>query len=215
MKTKTLLTAGVFAVSAFGLSSIANAQTSRLYFAGYLGLNTYNDLAFSESTTGSAGDIELDSTQSFAGALGIRLSPQLRLEGELSYRNAGFSSADISGVGTFPGAGEIDSTIAMASLYYDFDVPWKIQPYIGAGLGYGWHGGAINDTSGTLPGAVVDDSTIMWNGALGFKYRPRTDFAFNVGYRYLGSEDLSVSSYETEYGSHEFRLGVEWDFPVR
>ena len=215
MNMKTFLTVATLGASLFAISAPANAQTSRIYFAGYLGLNTYNDLSFSESTIGSSGDFELDSTQSFAGALGIRLSPQLRLEGELSYRNAEFNNVDVLGLGSFNQGGEIDSTIAMASLYYDFDVPWKVQPYVGAGIGYGWHDGDIIDGSGALPSANIDDAGFVWNGALGFKYRPRSDFAFNLGYRYLGSEDLSVGSYETDYNSHEFRLGVEWDFPVR
>lgn len=193
----------------------ANAQTSRVYFAGYLGLNTYNDQEFSEGSTNNVGDFEIDSAPSFAGALGIRLSRQVRFETELSYRNADFSSVDIAGQGGFGAGGEIDSTILMASLFYDFDVPWKVQPYIGGGLGYGWHGGQIEDGSGLLPNGDIDDADFIWNAALGFKYRPRSDFAFNVGYRYLDSFDLSVDDYELDYLSHEFRLGFEWDLPTR
>ena len=92
---------------------------------------------------------------------------------------------------------------------------WKIQPFIGGCIGYGWHSGEINDGSGLLPNASSDASAFAWNIGGGIKYRPRTDFAFTAGYRYMDSLDLDIGSYEVDYGSHEFRLGMEWDFPVQ
>ncbi len=215
MKNKTLTLAMILSASTLALSGAANAQTSRIYFAGYLGLNTYDDQEFSEKSTNSIGDFELDGATSFAGAIGLRLSRQFRLEGELSYRNAEFKNVDVAGVGSFGAGGEIDTNIAMANIYYDFDVPWKIQPYIGGGLGYAWHGGELSDGSGTLGNANIEATGLVWNAAAGIKYRPRTDFAYTLGYRYLSSPDLSFGDYELDYRSHEFRLGFEWDLPVR
>lgn len=215
MTTKRVLICAVSALTLSALALPARAQTSRIYLAGYLGLNTFYDQEFTQSTKNRSGALKLDNAMSFAGALGFRLSPQWRLEGELSYRNADLSSADITGSGAFPMGGKFKSTILFANAYYDFDVPWSIQPYIGGGLGYGWHSGEIADGSGLLANAAGDDGSIMWNVAAGIKYRISPTFAFTGGYRYVDSFDLNVGSYEVDYDTHEFRLGMEWDLPVR
>lgn len=205
------------AISALAISSIssAHAQTSRLYLAGYLGLNVFNNQEFTESTTSNAGEFQVDNSLSLAGALGMRLSRHIRLEGELSYRNAEFSAADLTGIGTFSSGGELKSTILFANAFYDFNTSWPIEPYVGAGIGYGWHKGEINDGTGQLVNLSSDDSGFMWNAAAGVKYRPRVDLAFTAGYRYLDSFNLEFGSYEIDYASHEFRLGMEWDLPLR
>ena len=197
-------------------AGLAHAQTSRIYFAGYLGLHKTNDLEFSESATPGTGDLETDNATTFAGALGMRLNRQVRLEAELGYRNTEFKAMDVAGTGSFGAGGELESTLALVNLYYDFDVPWQVQPYVGGGIGYGWHSGEINSGAGSgLTNASGSDSNVLWNAAAGIKYRPRRDFAFTAGYRYLDSLDLNIGNYEMDYGGHEFRLGVEWDLPVR
>lgn len=206
-----------FVLCAFGLglsAPTASAQVSRLYFAGYLGLNSINDANFSHSAPSANGDFKFGNGTSFAGALGMRLTRNLRLEGEYSYSKSDLSSMNVSGSGQFNIGGEFSRKIAFANIYYDFDLPWKIQPFIGGGLGYGWHSGEINDTSATLGNASADDSGLMWNLGGGIKYRPREDMAFTGGYRFIDSVDLDFGSYKTEYDAHEFRIGLEWDLPV-
>ena len=209
-----------FALCAFliaGFCASAKAQTSRLYLAGYLGLNVSTNRGFAESSSSATGDLELDDSTSFAGALGMRLSHQLRVEGEFSYRSADFSSTDISGIGTFAAGGELESSMLMANVYYDFEMPsWPVEPYVGGGIGYAWHTGNISDASGVLPNVSSDDTSFVWNAAAGVKYRTRDDLAFSAGYRYLDTiSDLQFGSYDLDYASHEFRLGMEWDLPIR
>ena len=156
----------------------------------------------------------MDNAMSFAGALGIRLSRQLRFEGEYNYSRSDVASADISGFGNSAVGGELKSKIIFANLYYDFDVPWKIEPFIGGGLGYGWHSGEFADGSGLLVSSSSDDASVMWNVGAGFRYRTSPEMAFSAGYRYVDSLDLSFGSYDYNYASHEFRLGLEWDLPV-
>lgn len=212
-KKHLLLGAAVAALSLGSMSVPAAAQTSRIYLAGYLGLNLFNDLEFTDSNAGNSGDFEVDNAPSFAGALGIRLSHQWRFEGELSYRNGEFATADVAGVGTINTGGELTSTILFANMYYDFDIPWTLQPYVGGGVGYGWHSGEV--IAGGLPNASSDDSSILWNAAAGVKYRANPDFAVTAGYRYIDSLDFDIGAYEVDYDSHEFRIGMEWDLPTR
>ena len=112
MLKKRLLLSSALIVSTLCAASFAHAQTSRIYLAGYLGLNTFNDQEFTESSTASSGEMELDNSTSFAGAIGLRLSRNMRLEGELSYRNAEFKTIDLAGTGTFNNGGELKSTFA-------------------------------------------------------------------------------------------------------
>ncbi|MCB9982850.1 MAG: porin family protein [Rhodospirillales bacterium] len=216
MKKHFILGAAAVALIAGAASTGAQAQTSRIYLAGYFGLNTFNDQEFTESSTGRSGDYEIDNAISFAGALGLRLSQQLRVEGEISYRNAEFATVDVAGGGTFSTGGELKSTLMFANMYYDFDVPWSIQPFIGGGLGYGWHSGEIVDGSGLMVNASSDPSGFIWNAAAGVKYRPSPDLAFTAGYRYIDAlSDLEIGSYDVDFDTHEFRLGMEWDLPIR
>ena len=155
----------------------AAAQSSRIYFAGYFGLKSISDAEFKEATTGRSGDFKMDNAMSFAGALGIRLSRQLRFEGEYNYSRSDVASADISGFGNSAVGGELKSKIIFANLYYDFDVPWKIEPFIGGGLGYGWHSGEFADGSGLLVSSSSDDASVMWNVGAGFRYRTSPEMA--------------------------------------
>ncbi len=193
----------------------AQAQTSRLYLAGYLGLNVSDDQEFTDSGTGNTGNFQLSNSESFAGALGMRLSPQMRLEAEFSYRKADISDANIAGAGTLTVGDHLKSTILFANAYYDFDVPWTIQPYVGGGLGYAWHEGQISDASSTISSISSEDTSFVWNIAAGAKYRPRTDLAFTAGWRYIDSfTDLELGPQEIDYDTHEFRIGMEWDLPI-
>jgi opacity protein-like surface antigen len=199
-------------LSAF-IAQPAAAQTSRIYFAGYLGLNNYNQMDFTESS--GTGTLQVENGKSFAGALGIRLTSQLRLEGEYSYSGGDISRMEVAGAGSFDSGGEIQSKIVFANLYYDFDVPWAIQPFVGGGLGYGWNSAEINDGSGLLSNASADASGLMWNLGGGFEYHPRSDLAFTAGYRFVDAvSDQSFGNYDVDLGAHEFRIGVEWDLPV-
>lgn len=195
------------------LPAVAQAQTSRIYFAGYLGLSKFPDMGYSESSSGETGDLKLSNGYNFGGALGIRLTNQLRLEGEYSYNKADVSSIDINGLGSFDIGGEFKSKVIFANLYYDFDLPWKVQPFVGGGLGYGWHAGEITDGSGNTLSVSSDDAALMWNVGGGLKYRTREDMAFTAGYRYVDSFDLNFGGYDVDYGAHEFRIGMEWDLP--
>ncbi len=201
------------AVLITGLSLSAQAQTSRFYLAGYLGLNVFAEQEFKDTATGSSGNFDFSNAESFAGALGFRLSQQVRLEGEFSYRKADISDADVSGVGTISVGDNLKTKILSANAYYDFDVPWSIQPYVGGGLGYGWHEGQVS--SSLISSTSSEDSRFIWNIAAGAKFRYNPDLAFTAGYRYLDTfSDIEIGPHEIGYDSHEFRVGMEWDLPI-
>ncbi|MCF8495340.1 MAG: outer membrane beta-barrel protein [Alphaproteobacteria bacterium] len=193
----------------------AEAQTSRLYFAGYMGLNTFSDMEFQDNATPSSGNLSADNATSFGGALGIRLSSQTRFEAEISYRSGPFSHIDINGGVSRGVGGELKSTMGLLNVFYDFDVPWALQPFVGVGIGLARHEGQINGTGGLAANARDETLSLLWQAGGGLKYRINPDMAFTGGYRYLDSPDPRIGAYEIDYNSHEFRVGLEYDLPVR
>lgn len=200
---------------AFGLTMSAHAQSSRVYFAGYMGLNTNTDQEFSESTTPASGDMQFKNALSFAGALGLRLNNNWRLEGELSYRKSGMDRIDVSGAGSTKLDGNLKTWLLMANAYYDFDLSWrKLTPFVTAGLGFASHEGQIANGAGTSINASDDALALAWQVGGGLKYRVNDDMALTGGYRYLGTTDLELDAYNIDYSSHEIRFGLEYDLPV-
>lgn len=197
------------------LPQSVRAQASRLYFASYLGLNTNSASDFKESTSGRSGDFQYDNSLSFAGAIGLRLNKQLRVEGEISYRTTDFDRINLSGPGSFKMGGDLSTWLYMANAYYDFDLEWKhITPFVTAGIGVAHHNGTIDDSSGFVPDASDSSYALAWQLGGGLKYRLNDGLAFTGGYRYVGTTDIDFDSYKFEYGSHEWRVGLEWDLPV-
>ncbi len=212
---KSLLAGFCLCVCLGAFALPAQAQSSRLYFAGYMGLQSNFETEFRESSRLRSGDMEYDNTVSFAGALGVRVDHQWRTEAELSYRKIDVASIDLTGGGRLQGGGSIGSWIALANVYYDFDMDWRdIVPYVTGGAGFAWHDGSLNGGSG-LPAATGNAFGLAWQFGGGMKYRVEDDMAFNVGYRYLGTTSMEIDGYDIDYGAHEFRLGIEYDIPVK
>lgn len=202
-----------FIVALTAIAPEANAQVSRLYLAGYMGLNVFRDLEFKESSADLSGEIQPEHGTSFAGALGLRLSENLRAEAEIMYGQTNFETLNLS-TGSSSGIdGEISNWTGLLNVYYDFDVPWTVQPFIGGGIGYGFFDSDIQNSSGLAPNTVDDASTFVWQIGGGLKYRMAPDLALTGSYRYINSLDLEIGTYDIDYNNHEFRIGLEYDLP--
>ncbi len=201
-------------LSAMACTSAYADAAKRFYLAGYMGLNVFPAQEFTDSVSGTNGEIGISNGYNFAGAIGFKLTPQLRLEGELSSMTADFDAIDLSGIGTFGLGGDLGSKLAMANIYYDFDLNWKkLQPFIGAGVGYGWHDGTINDLSGFSSDISESASGFAWQVGGGLKYNVADDMALIGAYRYLDGQDLEFGGYDINFGTHEIRFGLSWDLP--
>ena len=202
------------ALATFVSAGIAHAQTSRIYVAGYKGLNSHTENQFSHSGAGLSGDYELDNAFTFAGALGLRLDHNWRIEGEVSYRRADFDRVDLS-TGSSNAGGDLGSWFYLANVYYDFDYKWReFQPFVTAGLGLAYHDLTYEDLSGSLTDTNGDSFDLAWQAGAGVKYRYSDNMAFTGNYRYLATSELNVSDFNADYSSHELRFGVEYDLPV-
>jgi len=181
--------------------------------AGYLGLNTFGSQKFSESSTSSNGDVNFGNATSFGGALGLRITPQLRVEGEVSYRRSDPGTLHVNGGADLNANGALKTWMFMANAYYDFDVSWKnFQPYVGAGVGLASH--HLNLAYPGLASGSGDTLALAYQLGGGLKYRLSPESALTGSYRYVGSSDIDADTYTMEYSSHEWRLGIEYDLPV-
>lgn len=195
--------------------SDAQAQSSRVYFAGYLGTTSFSDFDFEERTTPASGTISVNNAPSFAGALGLRLNRQFRIEGEVSYKKGTLDNISLATGGQADLGGELSTWGTMLNVYYDFDVPWRIQPYVGAGVGFAWHNAQINDVAGFTVNEEESDTGLLWQLGGGLKYRVNPDLAFTGSYRYIGASDLGFGAFDIDYGGgHELRVGLEYDLPI-
>ena len=202
-------------LAAFLVTPLCAQGAKRIYFAGYMGFNTFPAMEFTETSTPADGELFMQDGISFAGAIGFKLTPSLRIEGELSRLNADLDHADITNFGSFDVGGGVDSTIAMLNLYYDFDVSWKkLRPFVGAGVGYAWYDGNIDAVSGITVNTSAETSGYVWQVGGGVRYPLTKTLSAIAGYRYLDGADLEFGPYEKiDIGTHEIRLGLSWDLP--
>lgn len=138
-------------------------------------------------------------TPSFAGSLGLRLSPQWRVGAEISYTAR-----------RHPRGGETVSRLSMLNVYYDIDLgSSRFQPFLTIGAGLASHdfyrGGT--DGRGLGVGMATDTSiTPAWQAGGGLNYRINDNLSLSGGYRHV---DFSAAD------GHELRMGVNWKLPVR
>lgn len=194
----------------------AQAQSSRLYLAGYMGLLVSTKGDFSENTTALNGDASYKNAMTFAGAIGLRLTPRWRVEAEVSQRSLDLENINYTGTAG-PGSvsNALGSWLYMANVYYDFDYNWRnIMPFLTAGFGLVSHDGKIFDSTGTMPNATGTSLGFAWQAGGGLKYRVKPNMAFSGGYRYVAAGEGKVDSYNLDFRSHELRLGLEYDIPV-
>ncbi len=207
----------LFAALLAGLPA-ARAEAGRIYFAGYLGINALADRNFSESTLGASGQIEFQPGKSFAGALGVRLMRGLRAEGEFSYLDNSLGGISFAGLGGYDLGGSLQSKLAMVNLYYEIPLGgrWKrVKPFVGAGVGYGWHEAKIDDVSGFALDMTEDTSGLVWQVGGGLELPLSDSASLIAAYRYVDGDDLDYDSYTIDYGTHEIRAGLSWALPFK
>lgn len=191
--TKTLAAAFLAAtmLSSAAYAADANA-TGAMYIAGQAGYN---------NPVGDSG--LLDNTVSFAGAVGYRVSQNLRVEGELSHRKNDYSTTALGPVVS----GDSKGTALMANAWYDFANSTAFTPYLGGGIGF-----AHGSLTATGPGgtAKVSDNALAWQLGGGMAYNVTANVALTADYRYLDTAEFDDIG--DDYRAHEIRAGVRYSF---
>lgn len=211
----TLVLGTGLAAAKTGLPFLDQIDTKRLYLAGYLGLSLFPDSDYKDPVTPVVGVVALKNSNLMAGALGVRLTPEIDLEVELSYRKPDITSFTPAGGSKTAMGGEIRTAAIMLNGYYNFDMPWVARPFLTAGVGIATHSGEFDDTAGLTVDSSDSDLGLAYQIGGGVKYRLRNDLHLTTGYRYFGTTDVDFASSLISYDSHEFRLGLEYEFSPR
>ncbi len=183
------------ALASLALAGVAHAQTTidpQWYVRGDVG-GAYQD------EINSSSKVKAKSGWTVDAAVGRQIDSHFRAEGELIY------SDDKAKVG----AGRVKVLAGLANGYYDFDTGTKLKPYIGAGVGIGQvklDGGAVHD----------DDTGFAYQLLTGVAYPINDRLSAQVGYRYLGVNDVKIGSrvdaVRGDYHDQAVTLGLTYKF---
>jgi opacity protein-like surface antigen len=175
-----------------------------------------------------------DDAWSLGGGAGMYFSKNWRADVSVTH----FFESDVKG--TLQAGSSIngerrfgmDSTVVLASLYYDFDLRSRFTPYIGVGLGAVHHRtktGTVSDACGCTGTIEAADQWHVAAAAMaGFSLALRDRLHFDAGYRFLYLGEAStgpiratttapVATYISDDPSienihaHEFRVGLRYD----
>lgn len=211
LKQKYLILLGC-AAACCGLGiAEASARSPGIYFAGYLGLSHFGSEDFSDGNAGTSGSFKTRSTPNFAGALGLRVNENIRLEGELSYRKLKIDGLDIAGLGSFDSGGDMKSWTGLLNVYYDFNTHSKFTPYLSGGVGFSRVSGALSGVGGS-PSFMEEEYGFTWQAGAGLKYRASDKTSYTLGYRYMDTPGLEMGGVDVNHGGHEFRIGLQYNF---
>jgi opacity protein-like surface antigen len=188
---------------------------------GFLGNGFYGSLSGGLTSTrdsnwdgfGASGNIGLANGANFAGALGLKVSPNIRTEVELSYRRANLNSVSLDGGGSASLGGHLTTWGLLVNGYYDFMPDSKFNPWLSAGLGMAGHTGTLDSVPSvgfSSTSASDDVFAYQLGGGVDYNLSPQT--ALFAGYRYLGTTAPSFDGIKASYGAHEFRVGVRQSF---
>lgn len=205
-----VLLACAAACSGLGIAE-ASARSSGIYFAGYLGLSHFGNEDFSDKSSNTSGSFKTKSAPNFAGALGLRMSDNIRLEGELSYRKLNIEGVNISGLGGADTDGDFKSWTGLLNVYYDFNTHSKFIPYLSGGIGLSRVAGSVAGI-GAAPSFAEEEYGFTWQAGAGLKYRASDKTSYTLGYRYMDTPGLEMGGVDVDHGGHEFRIGVQYNF---
>jgi opacity protein-like surface antigen len=205
-------------------SSAAHAQTQdkNLYIEGRGGGTLVPDLEGSQ--LGVNFETELDIGWGVEGALGYNFPDNnFRAEAAFGYRQAAIDDLTFSGGSVSSLGGKLDGDISaftgMLNGYYDVDLGGRVTPYIGAGIGFANVTFDLDVSVPALVLTVVDDSDFVfaYQALAGIAWHFAKNTALTIGYSYLGTidpefEDVSGTSFDLEYHSHNFMAGIRIGF---
>jgi outer membrane protein OmpA-like peptidoglycan-associated protein len=180
---RTLALAALMGASA----GVANA-TEGWYGRADVGYSVDGDLRFFGETNALQDD--------WMGSAGFGYAFQngFRAEAELAYRNNEVDNWN----------DDASVTSLMFNLYYDFNRDGMIQPYIGAGIGYG-----------RLEFLDQDDSSMAWQAMVGAAVVLSPQWDLDIGYRYFQMPDASLDfegGVDAEYTHQAVTVGLRYQF---
>jgi outer membrane immunogenic protein len=191
-------------------ATAASAADGRPYVGISAGVFMPTDSNVSDFS--GSGNLEYDTGYSISGTGGFAFNNGLRLEGELTYKQA-----DTDKVTVFGFSGPVNSDIAalgfLANIYYDFKNSSPVTPYIGGGIGFATlYLSQGTDNTGGWFWSEDDDTVFAYQLAAGVAFDVSKNVAIDLGYRYFGTSDPQFGQLDAEFGSHNLLVGARFKF---
>lgn len=206
MKTVFFSAALLASASAFAATPIDG------WYAGVSGGYTWmpNNLSTTRHAL-SWHNARYDSGYHAGGSIGYKSNP-MRYEVQYTYINADVDRFYINNILQTGVRGETSASLGMANIYYDFpNLLSCLQPFVGAGLGYGWVDGRFESrTPFGLTYLKAQNSVFAYQATAGITYNFSENYALNLAYRYVGSD--RVDNLGRVFQSHLASLGVVYRF---
>lgn len=181
------------------LLGIQGASAQGLYLGVHGGVNLTH-----EGEVGGVVDLSYDPGPVAGATLGYRISPNLRAEGEATYRENDFDELDTP-FGTFSVTGDISSWAFMGNVFYDFWTGSNWTPYVGAGLG-------VAIVEWDEPGFEDDDTVFAFQLGAGVAFDFTPNLALTLDYRFFGTEEPEFAGVDVEYLNSSFMAGLRVSF---
>ena len=160
------------------LTSNICAEGSGIYFGGIVGTSLRPDTALSSPSLGTQ-EMEFKPGYTFGGFVGYDFGNNLRLEGEISYRENRIRT----GGGEDPQAG---TSSIMLNGYYELPLTQPLNLYFGGGLGV-----ATAQLQTISLGQTIDANETVFayqlETGIGWNYNPKVNFS--LGYRFFDTAD--------------------------
>lgn len=182
------------------------------WYSGVFGGTTYLPGNIDKTTLGlTRNDAKYHWGYDAGGSIGFKSNP-MRYEAELTYLNADLSHFKVNGITQTGVEGYSDAIFGLANAYYDFPgITMAIQPFLGAGIGYGW---VKSNLSSTGPSGITNfdtsNSTFAYQATGGVTYNFAENYALNIGYRYIGT--THVADMGKMFQAHLANVGAVYRF---
>lgn len=165
----------------------------------------------------ASGNIGMDAGTLVGGAVGYRVTPAWRLEGEFAYRSVGHSGGILSD-GTDLSSGDYASTSVALNGLYDLNLFGSESARSYVGLGLAWLTEVDADFS--QPGGEVSYSGDGFGVQLlaGVRYEVGNRVFLDAGARYLLASGIELEAergegrFEADYEPWAVTLGIGWKF---
>lgn len=127
-------------------------------------------------------DGDLDEGLAFGAAAGYAVGNGLRLEGEVLHTRNDVPDGASIGLDDL----EFRHTAVFANVLYDIPMEGPVQPYVGAGIGFG---SAIFDQDSEQ----YEETGTAWQVRVGANYPVNETLTLDLGYRYVDMADWDAS----------------------
>ena len=190
-----------------GASNVC-AGPIRSYVGATAGVVLSDDSSVTD-VDGTGADVSYDPGLSLSAVIGHEFGMGFRLEGEVNYKKANTDKFTVGGT-----TRNLDSDFRalgmMANAYYDFQPSMAFTPYVGLGLGFV----NINMSSADVNGLKTwnSDSATAFAYQVGFggNVMINSRMAFDLGYRYFGTNDFNIDLISTNLSSHNILFGLKY-----